>query len=187
MERIDTKLDGVYIVVPDVFGDHRGYFMETYNKAAFKKLGISNDFVQDNQSYTAKKGTLRGIHFQNAPMAQAKVVRVTRGAVMDVAIDLRKGSPTYKQWVAVELSAENRRMLVIPRGFGHGFRTLTDDVEFCYKVDNLYSKECDRGIRFDDPSIGVDWGEVYDELLSAKDMNAPLLENSDCNFVFGEI
>ena len=187
MERIDTKLDGVYIVVPDVFGDHRGYFMETYNKAAFKKLGIINDFVQDNQSYTAKKGTLRGIHFQNAPMAQAKVVRVTRGAVMDVAIDLRKGSPTYKQWVAVELSAENRRMLVIPRGFGHGFRTLTDDVEFCYKVDNLYSKECDRGIRFDDPSIGVDWGEVYDELLSAKDMNAPLLENSDCNFVFGEI
>lgn len=187
MERIDTKLDGVYIVVPDVFGDHRGYFMETYNKAAFKKLGISNDFVQDNQSYTAKKGTLRGIHFQNAPMAQAKVVRVTRGAVMDVAIDLRKGSPTYKQWVAVELSAENRRMLVIPRGFGHGFRTLTDDVEFCYKVDNLYSKECDRSIRFDDPSIGVDWGEVYDELLSAKDMNAPLLENSDCNFVFGEI
>lgn len=187
MERIDTKLDGVYIVVPDVFGDHRGYFMETYNKAAFKKLGISNDFVQDNQSYTAKKGTLRGIHFQNAPMAQAKVVRVTRGAVMDVAIDLRKGSPTYKQWVAVELSAENRRMLVIPRGFGHGFRTLTDAVEFCYKVDNLYSKECDRSIRFDDPSIGVDWGEVYDELLSAKDMNAPLLENSDCNFVFGEI
>lgn len=187
MERIDTKLDGVYIVVPDVFGDHRGYFMETYNKAAFKKLGISNDFVQDNQSYTAKKGTLRGIHFQNAPMAQAKVVRVTRGAVMDVAIDLRKGSPTYKQWVAVELSAENKRMLVIPRGFGHGFRTLTDDVEFCYKVDNLYSKECDRGIRFDDPTIGVDWGEVYDELLSAKDMNAPLLENSDCNFVFGEI
>lgn len=187
MERIDTKLDGVYIVVPDVFGDHRGYFMETYNKAAFKKLGIINDFVQDNQSYTAKKGTLRGIHFQNAPMAQAKVVRVTRGAVMDVAIDLRKGSPTYKQWVAVELSAENRRMLVIPRGFGHGFRTLTDDVEFCYKVDNLYSKECDRSIRFDDPSIGVDWGEVYDELLSAKDMNAPLLENSDCNFVFGEI
>ena len=180
-------IEGLCVIQPAVHGDNRGYFMETYNEQDFGDRGLNYRFVQDNQSYTAKKGTLRGIHFQNAPMAQAKVVRVTRGAVMDVAIDLRKGSPTYKQWVAVELSAENRRMLVIPRGFGHGFRTLTDDVEFCYKVDNLYSKECDRSIRFDDPSIGVDWGEVYDELLSAKDMNAPLLENSDCNFVFGEI
>jgi dTDP-4-dehydrorhamnose 3,5-epimerase len=143
--------------------------------------------VQDNQSYSAQKGILRGIHFQNAPYAQAKLVRVTRGAVMDVAVDLRRGSPTYKHWVAVELSAENKRMQLIPRGFGHGFRTLTDDVEFCYKVDNLYSRECDRGIRFDDPSIGVNWGEVKEELLSQKDMTAPLLDDSDCNFVYGEI
>ena len=187
MRRIETKLPGVYIVEPDVHGDHRGYFMETYNQKAFEDIGITAVFVQDNQSFTAQKGTLRGIHFQNAPMAQAKLVRVTRGAVMDVAVDLRKGSPTYRQWVAVELSAENKRMLFIPRGFGHGFRTLTDDVEFCYKVDNLYSRDCDRGIRFDDPAIGVDWGEVTESLLSQKDTTAPLLEESDCNFVYGEI
>lgn len=187
MKRIDTKLPGVCIVEPDVHGDHRGYFMETYNQKAFEDIGITAVFVQDNQSFTAQKGTLRGIHFQNAPMAQAKLVRVTRGAVMDVAVDLRRGSPTYRRWVAAELSAENKRMLFIPRGFGHGFKTLTDDVEFCYKVDNLYSKACDRGIRFDDPAIGVDWGEVTERLLSQKDTTAPLLEESDCNFVYGEV
>ena len=170
-----------------MYGDHRGYFMETYSTRAFEQIGITAVFVQDNQSFTAQKGTLRGIHFQNAPMAQAKLVRVTRGAVMDVAVDLRRGSPTYRQWVAVELSAGNKRMLYLPRGFGHGFRTLTDDVEFCYKVDNLYSKEHDRGIRFDDPSIGVAWGEVTQDLLSAKDLHAPLLEESDCNFMYGQI
>ena len=185
--KIDTKLPGVYIVEPQVFGDQRGYFMETYNKKAFEDIGITAEFVQDNQSYSAQKGILRGIHFQNAPYAQAKMVRVTRGAVMDVAVDLRKGSPTYKQWVAVELSAENKRMLFIPRGFGHGFKTLTDDVEFCYKVDNLYSKECDRGIRFNDPDIGVEWGEVTEHLLSQKDTTSPMLKDSDCNFVYGEI
>ena len=187
MRRIDTALPGVCIVEPQAYGDHRGYFMETYSTRAFEQIGITAVFVQDNQSFTAQKGTLRGIHFQNAPMAQAKLVRVTRGAVMDVAVDLRRDSPTYRQWVAVELSAENKRMLYLPRGFGHGFRTLTDDVEFCYKVDNLYSKEHDRGIRFDDPAIGVDWGEVVEELLSAKDTSAPLLEESDCNFLYKQI
>ena len=187
MEKIPTSLPDVFIIEPKVFGDHRGYFMETYNRQAFAELGIDNVFVQDNQSFTAQKGTLRGIHFQNAPYAQAKLVRVTRGAVLDVAVDLRKGSPNYRQWVAVELSAENKRMLFIPRGFGHGFRTLTDDVEFCYKVDNLYSRECDRGIRFNDPAIGVEWGEVIEELLSQKDQTSPLLADSDCNFVYGEI
>lgn len=187
MKRIDTKLPGVCIVEPDVHGDHRGYFMETYSTQEFSEIGITSVFVQDNQSFTTAKGTLRGIHFQNAPMAQAKLVRVTKGAVLDVAVDLRKGSPTYRQWVGVELSAENKRMLFIPRGFGHGFKTLTDDVEFCYKVDNLYSKECDRGIRFDDPAIGVAWGEVTDALLSTKDTTSPLLMESDCNFVYGEI
>ena len=137
MKRIDTELPGVWIIEPQVFGDHRGYFMETYSTQAFHEMGIDAVFVQDNQSFTAQKGTLRGIHFQNAPMAQAKLVRVTHGAVMDVAVDLRQGSPTYRQWVAVELSAENKRMLYLPRGFGHGFKTLTDNVEFCYKVDNL--------------------------------------------------
>lgn len=187
MKKIETRLPGVYILEPQVFGDQRGYFMETYSTRAFAELGITNTFVQDNQSFTARKGTLRGIHFQNDPMAQAKLVRVTRGAVMDVAVDLREGSPTYLQWAAVELSAENKRILYIPRGFGHGFKTLTDNVEFCYKVDNLYSKEHDRGVRFNDPAIGVDWGEVKEELLSAKDTLSPLLKDSDCNFVFGRI
>lgn len=186
MKRIETNLPGVCILEPAVYGDHRGYFMETYSTKAMAEVGIDNVFVQDNQSYSAQKGILRGIHFQNAPFAQAKLVRVTKGAVLDIAVDLRKGSPTYKQWVGVELSAENKRMFFIPRGFGHGFVTLTEDVEFCYKVDNLYSKECDRGIRFDDPSIGVDWG-VVDPILSQKDTTSPVLDDSDCNFVYGEI
>ena len=184
MKKTETGLPEVYVIEPQVFGDARGYFMETWSTRNFEELGLKYDFVQDNQSYSAKKGILRGIHFQNEPWSQAKLVRVTRGAVMDVAVDLRKGSPTYKKWVAVELSAENKRMLMIPRGFGHGFKTLTDDVEFIYKVDRLYNKECDRGIRFDDPEIGVDWGEVERELLSAKDTQAPTLAESDCNFVY---
>ena len=186
MKRIDTRLPGVCIVEPVVHGDHRGYFMETYSTAAFAAIGIDTVFVQDNQSFSAQKGVLRGIHFQNAPMAQAKLVRVTKGAVLDVAVDLCKGSPTYCQWVSVELSAENKRMLYIPRGFGHGFVTLTDDVEFCYKVDNLYSRECDRGIRFNDPAIGVAWG-IEAPILSQKDTTSPLLSESDCSFIYGEV
>ena len=183
MRRIDTNLPGVCIVEPVVHGDHRGYFMETYSTAALREIGIDAVFVQDNQSFTKKRGTIRAIHFQNAPMAQAKLVRANRGAVLDVAVDLRKGSPTYLQWTAVELSEENRRMLYVPRGFGHGFLTLTDDVEFCYKVDNLYSAELDRGIRFNDPAIGVEWG-IEDPILSQKDSTSPLLQDSDCNFVY---
>ena len=185
MKKIETKLPGVFILEPVFHGDHRGYFKENYSTKTLADLGIDNVFVQDNQSFTAQKGTLRGIHFQNDPMAQAKLVRVTRGAVLDVAVDLRKGSPTYKQWVTVELSAENKRMFFIPRGFGHGFVTLTDDVEFVYKVDNLYSKECDRGVRFNDPDIGVDWG-VDDPILSQKDTTSPMLCDSDCNFIYKE-
>lgn len=184
MTKVETKIPGVYIIEPQVFGDHRGYFMETWSTEKFEKLGLDYQFVQDNESFTVQKGTLRGIHFQNDPMAQAKLVRVVEGAVLDVAVDLRKGSPTYMQWVAVELSAENRRMLMIPRGFGHGFKTLSDNVKFCYKVDNLYSKECDRSIQFDDPEIGVEWGQVIEELLSPKDMQAPTLAESDCNFTY---
>lgn len=185
MEKIETALSGVYILEPKVFGDHRGYFMETYSEKTFADLGIADRFVQDNQSFTQKKGTLRGIHFQQDPMAQSKIVRVNRGAVLDLAVDLRRGSPNYRKWVLVELSAENRRMLYIPRGFGHGFLTLSDDVEFIYKVDNFYSRECDRSIRFDDPQIGVEWG-IADPILSDKDRNAPLLSQSDVNFVYGK-
>lgn len=181
MKILDTKIPEVKIIEPDVFGDHRGYFFESWSEPKYAALNFLP--MQDNESFTAKKGTLRGLHFQQAPMAQAKIVRVVTGAVMDVAVDLRKGSPTYLQWVAVELTAENHRQFYIPRGFGHAFLTLTDNVTFCYKADNLYSKECDRSIRFDDPAIGVDWG-IADPVLSDKDRNAPLLSDSDCNFVF---
>lgn len=183
MKKINTELPEVYIIEPQVFGDHRGWFMETWSEEKYKKLGINKLFVQDNHSYTAKKGTLRGLHFQNNPMAQCKIVRCIAGAVMDVAVDIRKGSPNYLRWVAIELSAENKLQLFIPRGFAHGFLTLTDDVEFAYKVDNLYSIECDRSIRFDDPTIGVDWG-IRNPILSEKDLNAPLLADSDCNFIY---
>ena len=183
MKIIDTKLPDVKVLEPDVFGDHRGWFMETWSQKKLEDLGQHFTFVQDNQSYTAKKGTLRGIHFQNGEWSQAKLVRVVAGAVLDVAVDLRKGSPTYLQWVGVELSADNKRQLLIPRGFGHGFVTLTDDVEFVYKVDNDYNKESDRSIRFYDPQIGVNCG-VVDPILSDKDKSAPFLKDSDCSFVY---
>lgn len=183
MKRIDTALPGVYIIEPNVIGDHRGYFMETYSTRAFADIGIDTVFVQDNQSFTARKGTLRGLHFQNDPAAQAKLVRVTQGAVMDVVVDLRRGSPTFLQWISCELTEENKRMLYVPRGFAHGFLTLTDDVEFTYKVDQFYSPVHDRSIRFDDPAIGVDWN-ITAPTLSQKDLNAPLLKDSDCNFIY---
>lgn len=181
MNLIKTKLKGIYIIEPQVFGDERGWFMETYSK--IKTPEITCDFVQDNQSYSKEKGTIRGIHFQNGEYSQAKLVRVVRGGVLDVVVDLRKGSPTYKEWVAVELSAENKKQLFIPRGFGHGFLTLTDDVEFVYKVDNYYNHENDRSIRFDDPDIGVEW-RIDNPILSEKDKKAPLLKDSDCSFVY---
>ena len=169
------------IVEPDVHGDQRGYFMETYNRQAFADIGITAEFVQDNQSYTASRGVLRGIHFQNAPMAQAKLVRVTKGAVLDVAVDLRKGSPTYKQWVAVELSEENKKQLLIPRRMGHGFVTLTDHVEFLYKADNFYAPAYDGGIRWNDPELNIDWG-VENPVLSAKDQASPFLKDAVTDF-----
>ena len=187
MKVTETKISGLKIIDPDCFGDNRGWFMETYSTEKYAEIGIDTVFVQDNQSMSAKKGTLRGLHFQINPMAQAKLVRCTKGAVIDVAVDIRKGSPTYKQWVSVELSEENKRQFFIPRGFAHGFLTLTDYVEFEYKVDNLYSKECDRGIRYDDPSINVDWGGLLngmEPILSEKDMTSPLLEDSDANFIY---
>lgn len=187
-KKIETKLSGVVILEPQVFGDHRGWFMESWSQKNMEDIGIDVNFVQDNQSFTAKKGTLRGIHYQQNPMAQAKLVRVVRGAVVDIAVDIRKGSPTYGQWTAVELSAENKKQFYIPQGFGHAFLTLTDDVEFCYKCDNLYSKDCDRNIRWNDPEINVDWKalglELAEPMLSDKDAIAPLLKDSDCNFTY---
>lgn len=183
MTKQETAVLGAFILEPQVFGDYRGYFMETYSQRVFAELGLTDSFVQDNESFTAKKGTLRGIHFQNNPMSQCKVVRVTRGAVKDLVIDLRRGSPTYLKWQLVELSAENKRMLYLPKGCGHGFVALTDDVQFCYKVDALYSKEHDRSIRFDDSELGVDWG-ISDPILSQKDLQALSYRDSDCNFVY---
>ena len=181
MNFIPTKLDGVWIVEPKVFGDHRGFFMESWSKRAFEEAGLHYDFVQDNHSSSMVKGTLRGIHFQKGDKAQAKLVRCVKGAVLDVAVDLRPSSPTYKQWVGVELSAENKRQLLIPRGFGHGFVTLTDDVEFLYKADNFYAPEADGGIRWNDPELSIDWG-VGNPILSQKDQNSPWLKDAVTGF-----
>ena len=181
MDFIPTKLDGVYIVEPKVFGDHRGFFMESWSKRAFEEAGLFYDFVQDNHSLSSVKGTLRGIHFQRGEYAQAKLVRCVRGAVLDVAVDLRPKSPTYGQWTAVELSAENKRQFLIPRGFGHGFVTLTDEVEFLYKSDNLYAPAYDGGIRWDDPELGIDWG-VENPILSQKDAALPLWKDAITDF-----
>jgi dTDP-4-dehydrorhamnose 3,5-epimerase len=169
----ETKLPGVLIIEPHVFGDSRGWFMETYSKK--KTPQIECDFVQDNHSYSAQKGTIRGIHFQKSPMEQAKLLRCTRGSLMDYAVDLRSDSPTYKEWVAVELSAENKKQLFIPRGFGHAFISLTDDVELLYKTDNYYSAECDTAILWSDPDLAIDWG-TNNPILSDKDAKAPFLK-----------
>ena len=181
MNIIKTEIEDVLIIEPKVFGDHRGWFTETYSKAKFQELGIDVDFVQDNHSMSAQKGTLRGLHFQIDPKPQIKLVRCTKGKILDVAVDLRKGSSTYKKWVGIELSEENKKQLIIPKGFAHGFLTLTDDVEVQYKVDEYYAPESDRSIRFDDPEIGVDW-EIEDPILSEKDLKAPLLKDSDVDF-----
>ncbi len=176
-----TALPEVKIVEPQVFGDNRGWFYESYSYERLKEAGIDISFVQDNRSYSKEKGTLRGIHFQKSPMAQSKLITCTRGKILDVAVDLRKDSATYLKWVSVELNEDNKLMLFIPKGFGHGFVTLSEDVEVLYKVDEYYSKEHDRSIRFDDSTIGVDWG-VAEPVLSEKDKNAPLLCDSDVDF-----
>jgi len=184
MNVIETALAGVRILEPQVFGDTRGWFMESWSKKKMEDAGICVDFVQDNHSFSAQKGTLRGLHYQLNPMAQAKLLRVSRGAVFDVAVDIRRGSPTYAQWIGIELSAENYRQLFIPRGFAHGFITLTDNVEVQDKADTLYAPDCDGNIRWDDPAIGVAW-PFTPVVLSEKDAIAPsLAERTELNFVY---
>ena len=180
-----TSLEGVYIITPQVFGDHRGWFCETYSAQKFHEIGIDTVFVQDNQSYSKEKNTIRGLHFQLAPKAQTKLLRCTRGKILDVAVDIRKGSKQFGKWVAVELSAENKKMIYIPKGFAHAFLTLSEDVEVQYKVDQYYSPEHDRSILFSDPAIGIDWG-IDNPILSEKDLKAPLLSESDVNYILGE-
>lgn len=176
-----TEIEDVLIVEPKAFGDNRGWFMESYSKRDFEAAGIMANFVQDNRSFSSKKGIIRGLHFQRNPMCQAKLLTCLKGEILDVAVDLRKDSPTYKKWISVKLSAENKKQIFIPKGFAHGFLTLTDDVEIMYKCDEFYSPESDGGIRFDDPEIGVDWG-IKDPILSEKDKNAPFLKDIELDF-----
>ena len=189
MPVIETNLKEVFIIEPKVFGDARGWFMETWSKAKFETAGLNYDFVQDNQSFSAQKGTLRGLHYQLNPMSQAKLVRCTRGELLDVAVDIRKNSPQFGKWTSAILSAENKRQLLIPRGFAHGFITLTDNVEVQYKADNFYAPQCEGNIRWDDPQIGIDW-KIEPTILADKDANAPFLkdriERAELNFIFDE-
>ena len=174
MQVTKTDLEGVLILEPKVFGDARGWFMETWSARKFEAAGLNFNFVQDNQSYSAHKGTLRGLHYQTAPFAQAKLVRCTRGKLLDVAVDIREGSPTFAKWVAVELTAENKKQLLIPRGFAHGFLTLTDDVEIQYKADNFYAPACDGNIIWNDAEINIAWN-FPPTILADKDAKAPTL------------
>ena len=175
MKKIETELKDCYILEPNRFGDNRGWFSETYNKETLEKLDLYYDFVQDNESFSKEKGVLRGLHFQMPPYTQAKLVRCTKGSVYDVVVDIRKDSPTYGKWIGVELSEENGRQLLIPRGFLHGFQTLTDNVKFSYKCDNFYNKESDAGVMYNDSDIGVIW-PIENPILSEKDKNHPKLK-----------
>lgn len=179
MKAIDTAIPDVKIIEPAVFADDRGFFLESFNQAKFEAaIGRSAAFVQDNHSRSGK-GVLRGLHYQLQPHAQAKLVRVVVGEVYDVAVDIRRSSPTFGQWVGVLLSEENKRQLWIPEGFAHGFLTLSDRVEFLYKTTNYYAPTSDRGIRWDDPKIGIDWKPVGALTLSAKDERQPLLADAE--------
>ena len=182
----ETTIPGVWIIEPKVFTDQRGYFFEAFKQEEFDSIVGGVRFVQDNESRSTK-GVLRGLHYQLAPYAQSKLVRVIKGRVLDVAVDIRRESPTYGRYVAVELSDENKRQLFIPQGFAHGFLTLTDNVEFRYKVDNVYNKESEGGMRYDDPTCNVDWGSLLngiDPVLSEKDQVGPTLEESNNQFVY---
>ena len=185
MQIDQTTLPDVLVLTPARFGDARGWFSETFNATRFAQAGLTMDWVQDNHSMSGAVGTLRGLHFQRAPHAQDKLVRCTRGAIFDVAVDVRKGSPTYCKWVGVDLTPENGKQLLVPRGFLHGFVTRVADTEVQYKCSDVYAPDCDGGIRWNDPSIGVDWG-VSDPVLSAKDQVAPFLDGWDSPFVWGE-
>ena len=177
MNYIKTDIEGPLIIEPRVFGDHRGYFFESFSLRDFVAHAGPVDFVQDNESYSAKRGVLRGLHFQKGEAAQAKLLRVVRGSVLDVAVDIRPGSPTYGKYVSTILSGENKRQFFIPRGFAHGFLVLEDDTIFQYKCDNYYAPETEGSYRWNDPTLAIDWGISPDEvILSEKDSRAPFFE-----------
>ncbi len=170
-----TGLEGVFLIEPQVFEDERGFFLESYSQKKFKEAGIDVNFVQDNHSLSTQKGVLRGLHFQNPPFSQTKLMRVTRGKVFDVIVDLRKNSPTFKKWEAFELSAQNFQMLLIPKGFAHGFCTMEDNTEFMYKVDQFYSPESEGGIIWNDKDLAIDW-PTENPILNEKDQKNLTLE-----------
>ena len=179
MKVIKTAIEDVVIIEPDVFGDSRGYFFESYSQKKFDEQVRKIEFVQDNES-KSRYGVLRGLHFQKGKDAQSKLVRVVKGRVLDVAVDIRKGSPTFGQYVAVELTEENHRQLFVPRGFAHGFSVLIEEAVFQYKCDNYYAPHAEGGIAWDDPDIGIDWGlPAEDVLLSAKDAAHPRLKDAE--------
>ena len=176
MQIKESKIPGVVLIKPERHGDHRGFFSETYSHRVYAELGIEDVFVQDNHSLSAVKGTVRGLHFQAPPYAQAKLVRCGQGAVFDVAVDIRRGSATYGEWVGYELSAENGAQMYVPIGFAHGFVTLEPNCEILYKCSNYYTPETECSLRWDDPDIGIKWPFIGDTILSEKDAAAPLLE-----------
>lgn len=179
MNYIKTDIDGPVIIEPKVFGDHRGYFFESFSLRDFEQNIGKVAFVQDNESFSAKKGVLRGMHFQKGDDAQAKLVRVVRGRVLDVAVDIRQGSTTYGKYVKVELSGENKRMFFIPRGFAHGFLVLEDDTVFQYKCDNFYAPASEGSFKWNDPQVGIDWGvDEASLILSDKDSKAPAFSSN---------
>jgi dTDP-4-dehydrorhamnose 3,5-epimerase len=173
----ETPIPGVLVLTPRRFGDARGWFSEVYSRAGLARARIQTEFVQDNHSYSAATGTLRGLHFQRPPHAQAKLVRCGRGTILDVAVDVRAGSPTYGHWFGTELSAENGRQLLVPVGCLHGFVTRTPDCEVLYKCSDVYAPDCDGGIRWNDPDIDIDWGLTGEPVLSDKDRAAPFLRD----------
>ncbi|GEN35158.1 dTDP-4-dehydrorhamnose 3,5-epimerase [Aneurinibacillus danicus] len=181
MKAIKTSFKDVYLLEPNVFGDARGYFMESYNKKVFIELGLDFDFVQDNQSLSAQVGVIRGLHYQLNPKAQTKLVRVLQGAIYDVVVDIRKSSPTFGKWQGFILSEENKRQLLVPKGFAHGFCTLVSNTVVAYKVDEYYFPEHDRGILWNDPALGIDW-PTSQPILSEKDKCHPVLAKAEMNF-----
>lgn len=184
MKVIKTDIPDLLIIEPQVFEDQRGYFFESYNHQKFKDAGIDIQFIQDNQSKSSY-GVLRGLHYQLAPYAQTKLVRVLDGAIYDVAVDIRKGSPTFGKWLGIELSADNKKQLLVPQGFAHGFSVISETAVVLYKCDNLYKQEAERGIAYNDPELNIDW-KINSEraILSPKDLKNPNLDNAEMNFTY---
>jgi dTDP-4-dehydrorhamnose 3,5-epimerase len=186
VELIKTKLSGVVLLQPKVFGDHRGFFMESYTKSKLSDLGLDLEFVQDNHSLSEKAGTIRGLHYQTSPMATTKLVRALRGAILDVVVDIRTGSPTFSHWYSTIISAENKRQILVPKGFAHGMCTLVENTEIAYKVDQYYSPDHDEGFAWDDPEVGIEW-PTSSPILSEKDKMQPRLKDANNNFNYEEL